>query len=276
MTDVMPVEHPWLEMENVLDSATGVRGWVLSSGQTSPLLGSGNAVALVFMTNSKADENDLDLGGTGWVSLMDHYTWNPTGHLRFQVLAANTDEVGVAPEIPVSGSEIGTNRAARMILIDNARVSGISSSHHTITPSEGSSGSKQVLIPNPLPEGKQRRINLFSAWGPNFGTGSEVALTSEYLATVPGTNRLWQTVSNSTDNLSWYVIPDPNGVIDSVAGYDHTIEFRSGQNFHNNSQSFVHSIGIAYSDPTPLCNDPTHVPVTITITAHGPVDVQVD
>lgn len=278
MTEVMPVEHPWLEMENVLDGVTGVRKWVLSSGQTSPLLDSGNAVALVFITNGKASENDLDLTGTGWVSLLDHYTHHNTGNLRFQVLAANTDEVGAAPEIPVSGSAIGMDRAARMVLVDNARVSGVSSTHHPITPSEGYAGSKQVLIPNPLPEGKQRRINLFFSWGPYFGTGWQVALNAGYLATVPGTNRVWQRQVGSNPDYSqnWYVIPDPSGVFDSAGGYDHTVQYRSGENYHNNSQSFIHSIGIAYSDPNLLCNDPSHAPVTITITAHGPVDVQVD
>lgn len=276
MTDVMPVENPWLEMVPDTDPVTGNPIWVLAPGQTSPLLGSDNAVALFFVFAGPANSHSL-LDETGWVRVLEHHASQDTGNMCFQILAANTEDIGTEPEIMVLNHSVGSDRAARLVLVDNARVSGISADQYSIDSSEAGSGTKQLLNPNPLPEGLQRRINLFFAWGSQgMSNGWDVALNSDYLDSVPGTNRVYQrlNLSNPDFSQSWYVIPDPSGVFDSSEGYDHTVIFRGKTYGYTNA--FFASIGIAYSDPNPLCNDPSHDPVTITITARGPIDIQVD
>ena len=234
------------------------------------LFGIENSTVVLLIVSSVSRWIESSQLPTGWVkSWEEDY---PTGTLedyRFTVLLGSSESFDENLSIPVSGTGFLTSVGG---IIRNSTSVGHSVSSSSVDPMQVFS-TGLVDFPEANLTVQHRRIHMFGVW--QTGYTAPAVDASYYNNNQVLCRSSITSYSSGIDTIYFgaYTSTDPTDVSGSAGDQNHVMQVEQ----ESCAGAFAVTLSVPFSSPTPpLCNDPSHVPVTITITARGPVDVQVD
>lgn len=278
----VPVELDTLTYEVTFDEDPSGNLTISTGQDTTELESAESSVVCIILVSHGSDvQMDGSMISAGWQTHSSGASANGS-YYNFRILYARTDDVTFPLNLPVSRTTpSGSWVKGYAFLIRNA---GTPTGYHAAVIS-GSSLNAGIFNYAPTnletwngdlcPDPPYRRLSFLMLVRDNDPNTDWVDPTW-----ASGFDNVLSYGPFVADNDAYvyfrsYVVQHNTVHTVEETAWDFDYEF-NGSGYLGYYSGKLDYIGFPSDVPEPLCNDPAHVPVTITITAHGPVDVQVD